>query len=213
MKTEDLIAALALEPDFPGPRPPRRRIARWSGAGALVAAAVTLVFMGPRPDLFELAGLASFVGKAGYTLALAGAGFWLLDRLGRPGAVARPPALALALLLLGGVIATAVELARTPPASRLDQLMGGSAFTCPTSILGLGLLTLLPALLAARAMAPVRPAFAGGAVGLLAGGLAATAYGFHCSETSVSFLVIWYGLGIALVGGVGAALGSRLLRW
>ncbi|MCG9915114.1 MAG: DUF1109 domain-containing protein [Phenylobacterium sp.] len=213
MKTEDLIAALALEPDFPGPRPCRRRIALWSGAGALVAAAVTLWVMGPRLDLGELAGQASFAGKAGYTLALAVAGFWLLDRLGRPGAQAKPPALALALLLLSGLIATVIELAMTPAAGRLNQLMGGSALICPVAILGLGLLILLPTLWATRVMAPVRPALAGGAVGLLAGGLSATAYGLHCSETAVSFLVVWYGLGVALVGLVGAALGSRLLRW
>ncbi len=213
MKTEDLIAALALEPDFPGPRPSRRRIALWSGAGALLAAAVTLWVMGPRLDLGELAGQASFAGKASYTLALAGAGFWLLDRLGRPGAQAKLPVLALAALLLGGLIATVIELAMTPAAGRLNQLMGGSALICPVAILSLGLLTLLPTLMAARAMAPVRPGVAGGAVGLLAGGLAATAYGIHCSETSVSFLVVWYGLGVALVGVVGAAAGSRLLRW
>lgn len=213
MKTDDLIAVLALEPDVPPPGQDRRRIALWGAAGALAAGAATLALKGARPDLAQLAGMASFAGKAGFTLALGGAGLWLLDRLGRPGAGAKAPLLALGLLGLGGLAAAGLELALAPAALRPALLMGRSAASCPVSILLLGLLTLPPGLWAARRLAPPRPAWAGGAAGLFAGGLAATAYGLHCPETSVSFLVVWYGLGVAAVGGLGAVLGARLLRW
>ena len=144
MKTDDLIAALALEPGFPGPGRLAGRLVLWSGAGALVAAVLTVVAMGPRPDLSEGPGLASFMGKAGFTLTLAAAGLWLTRRLGQPGVSARRPLLALI---------------------------------------------------------------------LLAGGLSATAYGLHCAESAVSFLVVWYGLGVLATAVMGAALGARFLRW
>ena len=213
MKTDDLIAALALEPGFPGPGRVAGLLVLWSGAGALVAALLTLLALGARPDLGEGSGLASFLGKAGFTLALAAAGLWLARRLGQPGVSARRPLLALLMLVGGGAVATALELALTPPGARAAQLMGHSAASCPLVILGLGLLILGPALAAARRLAPVRPAAAGAAVGLLAGGLSATAYGLHCAESAVSFLVVWYGLGVLVTALVGAALGARFLRW
>jgi hypothetical protein len=213
MKTDDLIAALALEPGFPGPGRVAGRLALWSGAGALLAGLLTVAAMGPRPDLGEGAGLASLFGKAGFTLSLAAAGFWLTRRLGQPGVSARQPLVALTLLIGGGAAAMALELAWTPPGARAAQLMGHSAVSCPLVILGLGLLILGPALAVARRLAPLRPGAAGAAVGLLAGGLSATAYGLHCAEPAVSFLVVWYGLGVLATTAVGAALGTRILRW
>ncbi|MDP1873229.1 DUF1109 domain-containing protein [Phenylobacterium sp.] len=213
MKTDDLIAVLALESRGPGPGRLRRQIALWSGLGALAAAGVVVVAMGARADLMQGPGLANFIGKAGYTLALAVVGLWLLDRLGRPGARARRAWMAFILLTVGGLAAAGVDLALTPAGARYAQLMGQSALICPLAILILSLFTLAPAMLAARGFAPLKPAAAGAATGLLAGGLAATAYGLHCSETAVSFLVVWYGLGVLATGALGAMIGARLLRW
>ena len=63
-------------------------------------------------------------GKAGFTLTLAAAGLWLARRLGQPGVSARRPLLALLMLVGGGAVATALELALTPPGARAAQLMG-----------------------------------------------------------------------------------------
>lgn len=211
MKTDDLIEALALEPAARAA--PDRRVLAFALIGAAAAVAATLWLMGPRPDLGAAAGLASFAGKAGYTLMLAAAGLWLLDRLGRPGASARGPALALALLAAGAVAAALIELVPLPAEARMSAMMGATASVCPWRIAGLGLLVLPPALLAARRFAPLSPVLAGAAAGLFAGGLAATAYGLHCAEQSVSFLVIWYTAGVLLTAVLGAAAGARLLRW
>lgn len=213
MKTDDLIAALALEPGFPGPGRLAGRLVLWSGAAALLAAVLTVAAMGPRPDLSEGPGLASFFGKAGFTLTLAAAGLWLTRRLGQPGVSPRRPLLALILLIVGGVSAVALELVLTPPGARAAQLMGHSAVSCPLVILALGVVILGPALAAARRLAPLRPVSAGAAVGLLSGGLSATAYGLHCTESAVSFLVVWYGLGVLATAALGAAVGARVLRW
>ena len=66
---------------------------------------------------------------------------------------------------------------------------------------------------ALRGLAPTRPRAAGLAAGLLAGAVGATGYALSCSELSMAFVAIWYTLGIALAGGLGALLGPRLLRW
>ncbi len=213
MKTDDLIAVLALEPGPTNPARLNSRIGLWSGSGALVAAVVAVVAMGARPDLTQWTGLTSFLGKAAYTLSLAVAGFWLLDRLGRPGASPWRAVSALLLLLIGGGVAVGLELAQSPADAWTALVMGRSAMTCPLAILALGALTLPPALVAARRLAPLRPSAAGAAAGLLAGGLSATAYGLHCAETAVSFLVIWYGLGVLATTVLGAVAGARVLRW
>ena len=61
--------------------------------------------------------------------------------------------------------------------------------------------------------APTRPALAGAAAGLLSGALGAVAYALHCPESGLAFVAVWYVLGLAMVGAVGALLGSRLFRW
>jgi hypothetical protein len=48
---------------------------------------------------------------------------------------------------------------------------------------------------------------------LVAGGLGATIYAAYCIEDSPLFLATWYTLAIAIVSIVGAAVGSRALRW
>jgi hypothetical protein len=66
---------------------------------------------------------------------------------------------------------------------------------------------------AVRQSAPLRPALAGGAAGLLAGAVGAFAYGLHCTDDSPMFLALWYLAGISLVALAGAGLGRRVLRW
>jgi hypothetical protein len=66
---------------------------------------------------------------------------------------------------------------------------------------------------ALRGLAPTRPRAAGLAAGLLAGAIGAFAYALACHEVSVAFVALWYSLGIALSGALGALLGPRLLRW
>ena len=51
------------------------------------------------------------------------------------------------------------------------------------------------------------------AAGLLAGSVGAFGYALSCPEASPAFVAAWYTLGIVITGGVGAALGPRVLRW
>jgi hypothetical protein len=68
-------------------------------------------------------------------------------------------------------------------------------------------------LYALRRGAPTHPAIAGAVGGLLSAGIAATLYASHCPDDSPLFLAAWYTIGIVLMTGIGALIGSRLLRW
>jgi hypothetical protein len=68
-------------------------------------------------------------------------------------------------------------------------------------------------LLGLRRGAPSRPAVAGAIAGMVSAGLAATLYASHCTDDSPLFVATWYTLATALVTAVGAAVGSRVLRY
>jgi hypothetical protein len=68
-------------------------------------------------------------------------------------------------------------------------------------------------MLALSRLAPARLGSAGAAAGLVGGATGATAYAFHCAETSPGFVFVWYSLGLAAASAAGALLGPRMLRW
>ena len=213
MKTNDLIAALALDTAPTGLRQLRRRIGvNLILASALVGVGVILT-LGLRPDLAEAVRGPTFWAKAVYTVATTGAGYWLLDRAGRPGSDIRAPLAVFAAVILGALLTGAVSLMVMPTGDRMDAVMGQSARVCPTNIAGLSLLAAPLMLLAVRGFAPLRPRLAGAATGLMIGGLAATLYGLHCPEHTAAFVAVWYTLGILIPAGAGAAIGRHLWRW
>ena len=64
-----------------------------------------------------------------------------------------------------------------------------------------------------RRMAPTKLTLAGAAAGLTAGAVAAFVYAFSCDESAMPFVLIWYGIGMALPTAAGALLGRAVLRW
>lgn len=187
-----------------------RRLALGAGVAGLAAVVVVLLWLGTRPDLATAVAGATFWYKAAYTSLLALSGAWLLTRLGRPGRSAQGPALLLTAVLLAAGVAAGEELLGAAPHERLRLLMGGSASVCPGYIFVLAGIGAGALFTAARPYAPTRPGLAGAAFGLMAGGIAATAYSLHCPEWSSAFVVVWYSLGIALATLVGWAFGPRL---
>jgi hypothetical protein len=120
------------------------------------------------------------------------------------------PALLAALVLAIGV---ALELISTPRQLWLERMVGNHAVGCFISVSFLALPILLAALLAMRNGAPARPAQAGAAAGLLAGGITGALYEIHCPESSLLFVAAWHVAAIVAVTGLGAYLGSKFLRW
>jgi len=144
VRTDDLIDQLAgaLRPMAPGAVP--RRFAALAVAGGLTALVLVLVWLGVRPDLNRAVGGAMFWTKAGYTAALAIAGFWACERLARPDGRPR------AALILGGAVlalfvgAGLVQALSAPGDARLALMLGGSWAHCSLYILALGVPTLPP---------------------------------------------------------------------
>jgi hypothetical protein len=213
LNTEDLIDRLAA-----GTRPiPERRSASRAalcGGLALVAtAAVVLMTLGPRPDLASVVDEPAFLLRQVYALSIAGFAGWLMLRLGQPGAPVRGPVIGLggvALLVIGLV---AWEQAGLDATSRLGAVLGESWSQCSLRVGAISLAATPFVFFAARRLAPARPTLAGFAAGILAGAVAASAYGLYCGEITATFVAVWYSLGILTSGLMGAALGRWTLRW
>lgn len=213
MRTDDLIAALS---DEPAPVS-RLAMAGWIAAGLGVGIIGSMVLMmttiGVRPDLGPAMASSAFWMKFFYTLALAGLGVWIVNRVGRPGANPTRPLLLLMLPLIAILALASAQLGAAGGAERRVLLMGRSANVCGLLIAFLSVPLFGGLFWAMRKMAPTRPRLGGAAAGLLAGSVAATLYAFHCPESAAPFVAVWYTSGILLTTAVGALLGGRFLRW
>lgn len=213
MRTDDLVAALAAAAAPVDLARVQRRFRGKLLAGVLAALVLTWLLLGPRPDLAEAMRLPMFWLKAALPASVAIASWAMLVRLGHPGARLRAGPLAavapLALVTVAGVLV----LGQSAPAERAGLLFGQTWQECLVNIPLLALPALALALWALRGLAPTRPAAAGAAAGLFAGAAGAFAYAMHCPELEVPFLGAWYVAGMLIPAGLGAAAGSRLLRW
>ena len=212
-ETSDLIANLSA--DVPPIRRgfARRRILTALAMGTLVAIILMSVMLGLRPDLDLAMAGAMFWMKTGYTASLA------LIALAGAIVLARPEApmprwlwLALVPVALLGLV-SAFEMAEAPPSHRMAMWLGDTWSVCPFLVLALAMPILAAMMFAYRSFAPTQLRAAGAVLGLGAGAAAATVYCLHCPESTASFVLTWYSLGIALAALVGALAGPRLLRW
>lgn len=211
MKTEALIDMLARDAG-PVPRAlAARRLSPAAAAGLLASALIAITWFGIIPA--QMFATAVPWTKMAYAGALALAAGWWTARLSRPAAPIALPRRVTVLVLLAMVVVGGLSLASTPAGARLDAVLGESWSTCPWSVLVLSLPALAGSLWAVRGLAPTRPGAAGFAAGLLAGSVGAFGYSLSCPEASPAFVAIWYTLGIAFTGAVGAVLGPRALRW
>lgn len=213
MKTDDLIALLARDATPVSRRGLPLRLAALTALGALAAFFILAPWLGVRDDMAEALVGPVFWMKAIYTGGLGVAGFALVERLSRPGAKGRLGWALIGLFAVVILILAVMQISTTSPEGMRDAIMGTTWDRCPWRILVLAVPGLLALIWAMRGFAPTRPMLAGGAAGLLAGGVAATVYGLHCQETAAPFVALWYTLGVALSVGAGALIGARALRW
>jgi hypothetical protein len=214
MKTEDLIAALAATSEpVPAKAQARRRILPPLLVGTAIAFVLASLWLGLAP--MDVAAIQpGFWLKLGYSAALGGLGLVLAARLARPGA-------RVDLVLTGGAVALvalilmvgAMQLVNLAPQDRMPMMMGASWKLCPWLITAVAAPIYLAMALGLRGLAPTRPALAGGAAGLAAGGIGAALYALHCPEYAPAFIAVWYTAGIVVSAVLGAVVGSRLLRW
>ena len=211
MKTTELISLLATSAG-PAPRAvAARRLAPAALAGLLASALLVLWVLGPVPSSM-LDGAALWT-KLAYGSGLLAAGAWWCSRLGRPAAPTAGPLLALAGVAAAMVGLGLLSLLAEAPQDRLPYLLGYSWAMCPFNVLLLSLPALAATLWALRGLAPTQLRRAGLAAGLMAGAAGALGYALGCGETSLSFVALWYSLGMALSAALGALLGPWVLRW
>ncbi len=213
MQTDDLIAHLSgnLEP-VRGAQV-ARTLAIGLAAGAAGSALLMMATIGVRHDIVDAMGGEAFWLKFLYTLVIAALGLKLVERIGRPGTDATWPVLLLAVPVLVLMAMMAMQMMPADDAARRTLIMGHSANVCSVLIAALALPLFAGLFWSLRQLAPTRLTQAGAAAGLLAGSAAATIYAFHCTESTATFIAIWYTAGIALTTLLGAALGRWMLRW
>jgi hypothetical protein len=212
MRTDDLIADLSgrLEPVAPGAL--MRMLATAAVLGLVCSAILMLWMLGLRHDIARAIMSFGMWTKLVYTFAIAGFGFGLVARAGRPGADIARPARFLALPVLAIALLAAAQLA-APGADMRGLVMGHSSRVCAIRVILIALPTLAATFWALKRMAPTRLTLAGIGAGLFAGAVGGFVYSFHCTESSAPFIGIWYSLGIVLTAGIGGLLGRDLLRW
>ena len=212
MRTDELIGRLSsgLEPVKRGQV--TRMLLVAAAIGLVGSVVVMMGMMGLRHDF--AAAMVSFGmwTKLVYTFAIALFGFWLVERMGRPGAEMTRPLQLLAVPLLAILLLAALQMS-APQADMPKLVLGHSSRVCAYLVTVTALPTLAATFWALRKLAPTQLTVAGAGAGLFAGAVGAFVYSFHCTEGAAPFIAIWYTLGIAVVTALGAALGPRLLRW
>ena len=213
MQTDDLIAHLTGELEPVSGAEVMRILAAGLAAGLLGSLLLITLTIGIRPDILDAMGGGAFWLKFVYTFVIAALGLKLVERMGRPGTDATWPALLIAIPVLALMSMMAMQMMPADGGTRHALLMGHSADVCSILIAGLALPLFAGLFWSLRKLAPTRLTEAGAAAGLLAGSAAATIYAFHCTESTATFIAIWYTAGIALTTLMGAALGRFMLRW
>ncbi len=190
-----------------------RRLMLGATIGTAVAAVAIVAWLGTPLSAVGFTGIPAFTMKLCFGVALAGIAGVLLFISGHPGQhVGRRVTW---LLLPPGLVAMTalLELANLPPALREAAFFGTSWQTCLIAVSGMSIPVFLGIVWGFGRLAPTRLRLAGLLAGFTAGSVSAILYALYCPETTASFLVSWYALGIAIAGMIGALAGPRLLRW
>jgi hypothetical protein len=213
MKTDDLIALLAVDAKQVEAGAARNTLAMHAALAAPVVLVVLALWLGFNPNLMGMMGTSAYWMKTIYTGALSAAAFLMAIALSRPGGASKSGVVAFAAVIALMVCLGIAQLVSTPADQQRAVWLGSSWNRCPLRILALSAPTFVALVIALRRLAPTQLALAGGAAGVLSAALGATIYGLFCPETSATFVAIWYTLGILMSGVIGALLGPRLLRW
>jgi hypothetical protein len=146
-------------------------------------------------------------------MALAAAAITISLHLSRPEASLRGFVWLLAIpagLLVAGISGEMMMPQRLP---MMTRLVGSNSKVCLTAVPLLALPLLAASLIGLRHGAPTKPALAGAMAGVLSSGLAATLYASNCTDDSPLFVATWYTLATIIVAAIGAAVGSKVLRF
>ncbi|EEP61574.1 extracytoplasmic function alternative sigma factor [Brucella abortus str. 2308 A] len=210
--TDDLINRLTGELKPVSRHAMQRLLLGHALLGMVAGVVIMLAFLGARHDLAAAMATPAFWSKLCYAALLLAVLLPALFALSRPLRQNLPwPALLLIFSCLGA--AAIYQWEEASPEVRPVLVWGYTALVCPWLIGLISLPTLASLLLAIRKLAPARPTLAGFAAGLVSGGIGVLVYAFHCPESGLPFIALWYTLGIVGTGVLGALGGRFCLRW
>lgn len=213
MKTDDLIALLARQPEALPKTRPLRDAALAGGAGLVAAFLLMALVLGPRTDLAEAVASPLFWQKIGALALLVVVAGVAAYRSGLPGRSLRSTERLRWIAPLWLAIATLVTVGVSPVGERLALFHSPTIVVCLTMV---PLLSVLPAaamLWALRRAAPTEPTRAARAIGWMAGATGGFAYAFHCQSDQPGYVLVWYGLAVAATVLLTQATATRWLRW
>jgi len=214
MRTDDLVNMLSTNLDAVDWRGISRRILGGAALGAILALVVMMLLFGARTDVFDLRAWI-FVGiKFAFAGAIIGLSLAYLLRIARPSGEKRVSLTLIALPFVLAFVVLAVSLAMAPPADWRTMIFGQHWLLCITCIPLNAIFPFAAIVFVMRQFgAPTHLAQAGALAGLAGGSISAVVYALHCTDDSLAFVALWYGLTIGLCAVVGALLGPRLLHW
>jgi hypothetical protein len=181
--------------------------------GGAASFCVMLATVGLRTDAAGGVHIGFLALKLLFMLSVISTGTALLMKLIRPGQEARKLFRFLFLPFLVAGFVGAVALALEPSAAWHPMILGTQWVTCLYCIPLFAIVPFSALIWALRKGAPTNLNRTGAIAGLVAGGVGATAYAFHCPDDSLPFIAVWYGAMILVCAWIGARLGPRLLRW
>ncbi|MBO0130797.1 NrsF family protein [Agrobacterium burrii] len=212
-KTEDIIEQLAGDLKPVAAFATERRLALAALPALGVSLLLMLVILGLRGDMDDALSELGFWIKSAYNALLAVAAFVAVRRLARPDGDSGLFFVWLAVIFIAMAAIALVQLGFAVPSSYAALILGSSALHCPFLIVAFALPVFLANFTALKRSAPADPTLAGFVGGLAAGAAGAWVYSWFCTENGMAFVLIWYSLGILMMGMIGAFAGSRFLRW
>jgi hypothetical protein len=214
VKTDDLIDVLSTNFEAADRGKLWRALAGALTVGAAVAFGAMLVVLGARADAIDTAQLAFILTKLLFALSVIAIATILLIKHARPMAERHKTLLLLVVPFVAIAIGAVLTIVSVPWLSWGEMIFGKEWLTCLIFIPFFAAAPFGALVWAVRATgAPTDLARTGAIVGLLAGGIGAAAYAFHCPDDSLPFVAVWYGATIALCTFIGAKFGPWLLRW
>lgn len=210
---DDLIDRLAGDVRPTAPNALRLRLVAGLAIGVIAATVLMLAWLGLRPDLGVAVTTPIFWAKFAFTLVLSVLGFIAAERLSRPGGKLRLPLIGIFAVIAVTGAAGIVQVLMAAPEDVRTLLIGGSALLCPFYIVVLSVPVFVVSVLVMRRLAPTNLPAAGFAAGLLSGAAGSWVYAFHCTESGLPFITLWYTAGFLAAALIGAAVGRWALRW
>lgn len=213
MKTEDLITMLATNAGAVRPPMAGRRFSAAMAMGVAGSLLLMIYILNLLPDLLTALALQKVWIKLAFTGYMAVVSLIAAFRLSLPGKKTGE----ILMLLLVPVVMTwglgVVELVNATPEQRLGLVFGQTWAVCSALIAMLSIPVFVALLWAMRNLAPTQLPLAGATAGMCSGATGALVYCLHCPELDVSFISVWYLLGMLIPTAVGAFIGRSVLRW